>query len=70
MTKKHLSFYHLASLLVCFTNILRTKNVVGKFVEFFGPGLENLTISERATIANMASLALVLILLARKWKTR
>ena len=34
--------------------ILRDKGVVGKFVEFFGPGLASLTIADRATIANMA----------------
>lgn len=34
--------------------ILRKKNMVGKFVEFTGPGLENLTISARGTVANMA----------------
>ncbi len=34
--------------------ILRKKGVVGKFVEFFGPGLENLSVSTRLTIANMA----------------
>jgi len=36
------------------TNILRKKGVVGKFVEFFGPGVATLTLSDRATIANMA----------------
>lgn len=36
------------------TEMLRKRGVVGKFVEFFGPGLENLTISDRATISNMA----------------
>ncbi|MBL8574617.1 MAG: aconitate hydratase AcnA [Hyphomicrobiaceae bacterium] len=35
------------------TMMLRKKGVVGKFVEFFGPGLSNLTLSDRATIANM-----------------
>lgn len=34
--------------------ILRKKNMVGKFVEFTGPGLDNLTISARGTVANMA----------------
>jgi len=34
--------------------MLRKRGVVGKFVEFFGPGLENLTLADRATIANMA----------------
>ena len=36
------------------TEILRKKKVVGKFVEFCGKGLENLTLPDRATIANMA----------------
>ena len=35
------------------TQMLRKKGVVGKFVEFFGPGLESLTLADRATIANM-----------------
>ncbi|MFT7581882.1 MAG: aconitate hydratase [Myxococcota bacterium] len=36
------------------TEMLRKHGVVGKFVEFFGPGLAGLTLSDRATIANMA----------------
>jgi aconitate hydratase len=36
------------------TQILRKRGVVGKFVEFFGPGIQNLTLADRATIANMA----------------
>ena len=36
------------------TQMLRVKGVVGKFVEFFGPGLDNLTLADQATIANMA----------------
>src|SRR4051794_22146256 len=36
------------------TEMLRQRGVVGKFVEFFGPGLENLSIADRATIGNMA----------------
>lgn len=36
------------------TQILRKKGVVGKFVEFYGPGLKNLSLPDRATIANMA----------------
>ncbi|HEY6554252.1 MAG TPA: aconitate hydratase AcnA, partial [Vicinamibacteria bacterium] len=36
------------------TEMLRMKGVVGKFVEFFGPGLSNLPLADRATIANMA----------------
>jgi len=34
--------------------MLRKRGVVGKFVEFFGPGVQNLTLADRATIANMA----------------
>ena len=34
--------------------MLRQKGVVGKFVEFFGPGLDNLSLEDQATIANMA----------------
>ncbi len=34
--------------------MLRAKGVVGKFVEFFGPGMETLSLPDRATIANMA----------------
>ena len=34
--------------------LLRKKGVVGKFVEFYGPGLDNLPLADRATIANMA----------------
>lgn len=41
-------------LVLTVTQILRQKGVVGKFVEFFGPGLDNLPLSDRATIANMA----------------
>lgn len=36
------------------TQMLRAHGVVGKFVEFYGPGLDNLTLPDRATIANMA----------------
>jgi aconitate hydratase len=36
------------------TEMLRKTNVVSKFVEFFGPGLVNMTLPDRATIANMA----------------
>ncbi|MCY4460853.1 MAG: aconitate hydratase AcnA [Albidovulum sp.] len=34
--------------------MLREKGVVGRFVEFFGPGLESLPLADRATVANMA----------------
>ncbi|HWO53557.1 aconitate hydratase AcnA [Paenibacillus sp. JTLBN-2024] len=36
------------------TEMLRKKGVVGKFVEFFGPGLANISLADRATVANMA----------------
>ncbi len=36
------------------TQMLREKGVVGKFVEFYGAGLSNMTLPDRATIANMA----------------
>jgi len=36
------------------TQMLRKKSVVGKFVEFYGPGLDELGLANRATIANMA----------------
>ena len=41
-------------LVLTIVQMLRKKNVVGKFVEFFGEGLKNLTLADRATIANMA----------------
>lgn len=41
-------------LVLVVTNMLRKKGVVGKFVEFFGPGLSELSIADRATIGNMS----------------
>ncbi len=41
-------------LVLTVTEILRKKKVVGKFVEFFGPGLSALGLADRATIANMS----------------
>ncbi len=41
-------------LVLTITEMLRKKGVVGKFVEFFGDGLDNLPLADRATIANMA----------------
>src|SRR5437867_1921331 len=41
-------------LVLTVTEMLRKKNVVGKFVEFYGSGLSNLSVPDRATIANMA----------------
>lgn len=40
-------------LVLIVTELLRHKGVVGKFVEFFGPGLSSMTLADRATIANM-----------------
>ncbi len=41
-------------LVLTITKILRENGVVGKFVEFFGNGLSNLSLADRATISNMA----------------
>ena len=41
-------------LVLTVVKMLRDKSVVGKFVEFYGEGLKNLTLADRATIANMA----------------
>ncbi len=41
-------------LVLTVVKMLRDKGVVGKFVEFFGDGLKNLSLADRATIANMA----------------
>ena len=41
-------------LVLTVTEMLRARGVVGKFVEFFGPGLDHLALEDQATIANMA----------------
>ena len=41
-------------LVLTVTQMLRKKGVVGKFVEFFGPGLDTMSVEDRATVANMA----------------
>ena len=41
-------------LVLTVTEMLREQGVVGKFVEFFGPGLRSLALADRATIGNMA----------------
>ncbi|MBX6425722.1 MAG: aconitate hydratase AcnA [Variibacter sp.] len=41
-------------LVLTVTQMLRQKGVVGKFVEFYGPGLDHLSLEDRATISNMA----------------
>ncbi|MGA2128906.1 MAG: aconitate hydratase AcnA [Xanthobacteraceae bacterium] len=41
-------------LVLTITQTLRRQGVVGKFVEFYGPGLDDMTVADRATIGNMA----------------
>ena len=41
-------------LVLTVTQMLRKRGVVGKFVEYFGPGLANMTIADRATLGNMS----------------
>lgn len=41
-------------LALCVTEMLRAENVVGKFVEYFGEGVKNLSLPDRATVANMS----------------
>src|SRR6185312_12611631 len=41
-------------LVLTVTQMLRKKGVVGRFVEYYGPGLDEMTLEDRATIANMA----------------
>jgi aconitate hydratase len=41
-------------LVLTITELMRKQGVVGKFVEFYGPGLESLTIADRATLGNMS----------------
>jgi len=41
-------------LVLTVTQLLRQKGVVGRFVEFYGPGLDSLSLADRATIGNMA----------------
>ncbi len=41
-------------LVLAITELLRSHGVVGKFVEFFGPGLASLAVADRATISNMS----------------
>ena len=41
-------------LVLTVVQMLRAKGVVGRFVEFYGPGLDHMTLADRATIANMA----------------
>ena len=48
------AFATATDLALTITKILRDEKVVGKFVEFFGEGLKNLSLADRATISNMA----------------
>ncbi|MBX9977776.1 MAG: aconitate hydratase AcnA [Alphaproteobacteria bacterium] len=54
MTGKLVEGVTATDLVLTVTNILRSKGVVGKFVEFFGDGLDHLSLADRATVANMA----------------
>ena len=47
------SVAHHTDLVLTITERLRKHGVVGKFVEFYGPGLEHLTLADRATLGNM-----------------
>jgi len=46
--------YTATDLVLTSTEMLRKHGVVGKFVEYFGPGLQDLPLADRATIANMS----------------
>ncbi len=54
LTGKLLEGVTATDLVLTVTQLLRKKGVVGKFVEFYGPGLNQLSLADRATIANMA----------------
>ncbi len=54
VTKKMPEGTTATDLVLTVVKMLRDKGVVGKFVEFYGEGLRNLTLADRATIANMA----------------
>ena len=54
LTGKLLEGVTATDLTLLVTQMLRQKGVVGKFVEFYGAGLSNMTLPDRATIANMA----------------
>ncbi|CAN7940720.1 aconitate hydratase 1 [Rickettsia endosymbiont of Ixodes pacificus] len=54
LTGKLIGIATATDLVLTVTEMLRKKRVVGKFVEFFGEGLKNLTIADRATISNMS----------------
>src|SRR5437868_1933802 len=54
LSGKHKEGVTATDLVLTITQMLRKRGVVGRFVEYFGPGLANLTIADRATIGNMS----------------
>lgn len=54
LTGKLRDFVTATDLVLTITQMLRKRGVVGKFVEFFGDGVENLTVEDRSTVSNMA----------------
>jgi len=54
LTGKMMEGVTATDLVLTVTQLLRAQGVVGKFVEFYGPGLDSLPLADRATIANMA----------------
>lgn len=54
LTEKLSDFCIATDLVLTITQLLRQKGVVGKFVEFYGEGLDHLSLPDRATLANMA----------------
>lgn len=53
LTGKLSSTVNATDLVLTLTELLRKRGVVGKFVEFFGPGCDSLSLSDRATVSNM-----------------
>jgi len=53
LTGKLINTVNATDLVLTLTEMLRKRGVVGKFVEFFGPGCDSLTLSDRATVSNM-----------------
>lgn len=54
LTGKLQKFVTATDLVLTVVRMLRDRGVVGKFVEFFGDGVENLSVEDRSTIGNMA----------------
>ena len=55
LTGKLRDFVTATDLVLTVTQMLRKRGVVGKFVEFFGDGVDNLTVEDRATVSNMTA---------------